>query len=90
MSKWTPGPWDVYDNGDGIRIDGAEITLAFIDGDYRDQDYSIQMANARLIASAPDLLEALDALVNSADNPAQFFDAVIGARAAIAKAKGER
>ena len=45
-------------------------------------------ANARLIAAAPDLLEALVALVNHKDDlmPSRLWDA---ARAAIARAEGD-
>ena len=43
-------------------------------------------ANARLIAAAPDLLEALQGVLRVADRATVEFDA---ARAAIAKATGE-
>lgn len=48
-------------------------------------------ANARLIAAAPDLLEALEAIVESVDaeTAAIFEHLVWAARAAIAKATGE-
>lgn len=48
-------------------------------------DEAEQQANARLIAAAPDLLEALQAVVKVADRATVEFDA---ARAAIAKATG--
>jgi hypothetical protein len=44
------------------------------------------LANARLIAAAPDLLAALEGVLRVADRATDEFDA---ARAAIAKAKGE-
>lgn len=94
ISKHTPGPWTLDDRGykyivsksgngyitrDVCRLDGS--TMAAL----------AQEANARLIAAAPELLEALELLV---DNP--YRDGIesderlrrIG-RAAIAKAKGE-
>jgi hypothetical protein len=43
-------------------------------------------ANARLIAAAPDMLEALQGVLRVADRKTDEFDA---ARAAIAKALGE-
>lgn len=46
----------------------------------------IAKANANLIAAAPDLLNALDALATAADSLGIPCDA---ARAAIAKARGE-
>lgn len=52
-----------------------------------------QAANARLIAAAPDLLAALDRLVDWCDQPADetapVTDLLTEAHAAIAKAKGE-
>ncbi len=87
----TPGPWQQHDadycpleiwgNLDGPLEDGAirgtEIcTVA--DGPEAE-------ANARLIASAPDLLAALEGVLRVADRKTDEFDA---ARAAIAKAKG--
>ena len=53
-------------------------------------------ANARLIAAAPDLLEALESLYHTANSigedtcdPVAFAGALEDARAAIEKAKGE-
>ena len=49
-------------------------------------------ANARLIASAPELLEALEDLIDGRDNNlswAAIESRVKKARSAIAKAKGE-
>ena len=58
----TPGPWSVETKGSRHFIDGAdELTVAYVDraGVRERQTYK---ANAHLIASAPDLLEALKAL----------------------------
>ena len=49
---------------------------------------TINEANANLIASAPDLLEALEALVTQVSN-SHAYEELAAARAAIAKAKGE-
>lgn len=48
-------------------------------------------ANARLIAAAPELLEALEDIVTSCTiiQPAHLSDAVANAHAAIAKARGQ-
>jgi hypothetical protein len=50
-------------------------------------------ADARLIAAAPDLLSALEGMLEHADmgeiNDEDTLEAVNAARAAIAKAKGE-
>ena len=58
--------------------------------------YENAHANARLIAAAPDLLEALESLYHAANSigedtcdPVAFAGALEDARAAIEKAKGE-
>ena len=87
MSKHTPGPWEW--NKYGALLHEDEIVLG-IDGGCRRCDYPNE-ANARLIAAAPDLLEALTLLESTCgegwlemNNPIRVL-----ARAAIAKAKGE-
>ena len=87
MSKHTPGPWAIYVNAlSDIVIrkmskDGYELcSIARVSSGY---------ANARLIAAAPELLEALEACdaLLSLNIP---FEGEITRRirAAIAKAKG--
>jgi hypothetical protein len=79
MSKHTPGPW-VFEYRDGkhplndcngSRIDGLWATNGeFILGDVTGWDggyFGPNEANARLIAAAPDMLEALE-MVRNADN----------------------
>jgi uncharacterized protein YfeS len=62
MSKFTPGPWVIYDDGpDGsdvilAHIDEENYDIAYIAADERPEDE--KKANARLIAAAPDLLSA--------------------------------
>ena len=85
MSEHTPGPWEVQ--GDlVVRPDGysvAECQAQEVDGQY--------YANARLIAAAPDLLEALGQCLEVMDEYHVNHDpAFSNATAAIAKAKGER
>ena len=58
-AKHIPGPWvagceDDPGSGDVYMEDGSLIAEAFINGDVK-----TRAANARLIAAAPDLLEAL-------------------------------
>lgn len=54
MSKHTPGPWSIRGprGGELATVHTLHATL---------EAHDIQYANARLIASAPDLLEACDA-----------------------------
>ncbi len=84
----TPGPWEYALSTDKYVIrtglnKGAPI--GFTTGAIR-----VAQANARLIAAAPELLEALQYLIQGRPGEAQFdrlYDArVNAARAAIAKA----
>jgi hypothetical protein len=100
MSKHTPGPWGYFcHHPEGSWHIGASPTT------YAKGDPTIanlgqigdQGANARLIAAAPELLEALEAMLShTADldpmqgyRPEEDFSAVKQARAAIAKAEGK-
>lgn len=88
-TKHTPGPW-TRGEGDSQSVlseIGWECVAQANDG-LPNMD-----ANARLIASAPDLLEALKELVDANDDAAhpQWKGSPVEnmARAAIAKATGE-
>lgn len=95
MSKHTPGDWIV--SGDSIVTSDETICIATIetDGGYeatRDE----REANSRLIAAAPELLEALKAVIKDvcvpqSDHPwaIQQREAHELARKAIAKAEGQ-
>ena len=97
MSKHTPGPWVVFDDHPDkacfhIREDNCFDEIATI---YRYQcNPRNTLADARLIAAAPDLLEALEELVDlfgglvSGEYPPDGFTTQ-PARDAIAKARGE-
>jgi hypothetical protein len=85
-AKFTPGPWivDPEDHRLVTTQDGSVISAAFGRG-------SESLANGRLNAAAPELYEALDALVNEPTGapdylPSRLWDA---ARAALRKARGE-
>ena len=97
MSKHTPGPWSVVEHDHAICIQtespsktkyGASRYAAIGGFDRNDRaQLEEARANARLIAAAPELLEALKVLVeNGGIGPEQMFH---DARAAIAKATGE-
>ena len=86
MSKHTPGPWIA----DGDLILAADNWRVASCHRFPNNDDTARPANARLIAAAPELLEALQAIagtdpVDSARDP-QHLVAI--ARAAIAKAEG--
>lgn len=95
MSKHTPGPWIGAGPSFGDPLpryineivtvdendDGFAETICRLPFDYLDAENE---ANALLIAAAPDLLDALQSLVNHLTD-----DDYEIARAAIAKATGE-
>jgi hypothetical protein len=79
-SKHTPGPWTQYANGD--QIYGADrffITVV---------QSKNKLADARLIAAAPELLEALKNLAAAAAGGWPVSEELIAAGYAIAKAEG--
>lgn len=87
MSKHTPGPWEA--RGAGVFAVGRYIGAT---GD-EDSDGDEQVANARLMAVAPEMLDALkmcadwmDAREKKGAGP-RVVDA---ARLVIAKAEGRR
>lgn len=95
----TPGPWEIdYDTRPaevccvhGLPPHGDdEQNFAYVRGamGYWDADEAENLANIHLIAAAPDLLDALQVLVdNGGIGPEDMFR---NARAALAKAKGEQ
>lgn len=86
-SKHTPGPWTIAAGRYLLAITPAQtkqIAIFDSDDDWEDE----QQANARLIAAAPELLEALEECL-TCEFPVIDRDAVSKARAAIAKATGK-
>lgn len=95
----TPGPWTTKENAYFNQMIGIEPSIGCVYG----VGEEVQ-ANARLIASAPDLLEALEALMGIVSDShgvsgyhrngdiAEWdgFDEINIAIAALAKAKGEQ
>lgn len=95
----TPGPWSIYETaGNGGNIparmevvapesERAKRLIANIYGFKLPEG----RANARLIAAAPELLEALEAayLVLTSQKTREYADAVTLARAALAKARAD-
>ena len=93
MNKHTPGPWRVVDSWNDYMVEGQNgEEIIWQDGPHNTP--TINKANARLIAAAPDLLEALESMLQSFLITQSLDDYPIDApcnkaRAAIAKAKGE-
>lgn len=82
----TPGPW--HAEGSVVTNDQDEIISTCVIGFCARKDHDEDHATARLIAAAPDMLEALEEIMKTiAGCQTEFYYQL--ARAAIAKAKGE-
>jgi len=104
MSKPTPGPWEIapYNGlytrfivaGEGCLVADCWPLVEPYYRDSNDRRYKSPRkpneANARLIAAAPELLNALKGMLEGFDVDDKYSsDAVIKSRAAIKKATGE-
>jgi len=83
--KHTKGPWDWTEGSGEYEIElvgpvGGEDSIL-----YHGANWPVIKANARLIAAAPELLEALEDILANIDG----FPDTSKALAAIRKAKGE-
>ncbi len=83
----TPGPWEAVAGGEGpdehwsIFVDDEELAAVYLAS-------GKQQANARLIAAAPELLDALrDLLATLGDTAIVPPEQLVAARDAIAKAE---
>lgn len=94
MSKHTPGPWWLDDDG-FIASGNGDTYETIADPHCSDLDIDEREANARLIAAAPELLEALEELVEQCETAQGLSDYNYGkfdlvhALKAISKARGE-
>lgn len=98
--KFTPGPWRVVIDDDGGVLSGRpgvfaadELDCAIVHWDGFKQEYwesargeKEMHANAALIAAAPELLQALEAMLEEVAGC--YCTSEAQARAAIAKARG--
>ena len=98
-SKHTPGPWrlvgtDTQSCTDGIGILGSKglfLANVFHDGE-SDAELAKQVANARLIGAAPELLEACELARENCEilpDTAKTEVLVAALEAAMGKARGE-
>lgn len=87
MKQHTPGPWAILDRSENSRTlthvtNGAHIVCTL--GTTRTDGSPNHSANARLIAAAPDLLDAVQAIVDAfGDQDSLLIDQC---KAALAKA----
>ena len=91
MTKHTPGPWAIRETATHIAVIGANNEALF----HEYKGNTGVKEDARLIAAAPDLLNALQAIVKSLadqddEGMIEHAQQMIDARAAIAKATGEQ
>lgn len=102
MNRHTPGPWHVGQMNGAGSVFADHGRTRYEDGTVlypickvnRGWDEAEDEANSLLIASAPDLLAACLKLIegankNNAPLKREILDAIVLARAAIAKATGE-
>lgn len=97
MSKHTSGPWAVFNQSDVFtNRDDGKVSEYIADCAVEELELSEIQANARLIAAAPELLEALILLEremvesgNAGSVDYGWKPAIEKTRAAIAKATGE-
>jgi hypothetical protein len=94
MTEHTPGPWIICgDNKDLIGADDGKMMivqlLTYHVVPEWERSKKENLANARLIAAAPELLDALRSLVNCPDYANTRTHEMTAARLAISKAEGE-
>lgn len=95
MSGYSPGPWCAVRHPDGSCFlsdsNGQSVVEAVATrySIYLDASWEASEADLDLLAAAPDLLEALEGLLDALPS-ATTHPAIQAARAAIAKAKGEQ
>lgn len=96
MNKFTQGPWLITEctvyalMHAGYKKGIEQFKNRFYCHIQRDKDCSLEeaLANARLIAAAPDLLEALDSWLNAYDDADSWMKCREDAKIAYEKATG--
>ncbi len=84
IAEFTPGPWE-----QGTKLSRqvyAEDAVLVATSNGYGQEEHISIANARLIAAAPDLYSALDVICSEFANAHPL---IVEGKAALAKARGE-
>jgi hypothetical protein len=92
----TPGPWALSEYRPTYDDVGGDYSVGYTDADGVYWDIATlepsranRKADAHLIAAAPEILEALEWAVETADAEQYEADWYAAARVAIAKARGE-
>lgn len=97
MAEHTPGPWTVQDNLDlcgefwisAKHHDGLRVSIAAVrPGCDEANEIGCNEANARLIAAAPELLDALERLLNVCSTHPSSEEHLFNARDVVDRAKG--
>lgn len=93
MSGTTPGPWQMDDKG-WIESAGGRTVVEYGGCGTHDADWN--HADIRLVLAAPELMSALDRLINAASHAAEtdfmgdeYHEAISQAVSAVVKARGE-
>lgn len=84
--KGTPRPWLIHELVMGVSVRGANGEAVFYESDKRIPGV---IADANLIAAAPELLEVLMEIINGGGKFVMTADIHRKARSTIAKALGE-
>ena len=83
-AKHTPGPWQIDQSGAGLEIRPSRSIHAITILKHGEE------ANARLIAAAPEMAEALEAIVEAGYRGDEINGKLLAeAEAAIRKARGD-
>lgn len=79
------------DDNDGWLVADCAVSITMVDGEEETLETKEQIANARLIAAAPELLDAIEHLIPLMPSDADGYDRAIweNAKAIIAKATGK-
>ena len=88
--KFTPGPWEIKHGADTWRIAKGKERITGYAWTKTSRVINGEDANAALIAAAPDMYEALIAVLNQYETDGFIdIDKYENAEAALAKARGE-
>lgn len=90
MSKHTPGPWSSSRCYVQQESQDGTMNKVICDTEHSDFGVDIGVANAKLIAAAPEMLQALEGFVRQFESGILPQLACQKAKEAIAKAKGEK